>query len=464
MDQDTDRAFAILLQEIGAHLDDPRGRAVTPRVDARELRRQIELRYRDLSSGRPLADLARDAVRMLREWNVQITHPRYFGLFNPSVKPASVLADALVSLFNPNLAARAAAQGACAIERFTLDRFLDLLGFPVAESEASFTSGGGEANHQSLLAALAHRFPRFVEEGAAALGSRPVLYLSADAHGSLPKAAQACGLGRRAVRTVRLDSRRRLDPADLAEQIARDREEGFAPFFVAATAGTTAAGALDPIAGAADVAEREGLWLHVDAAWGGLALLSPKLRPLLAGIERADSVTWDAHKGLSVPLGAGMFFTRHRAAAERAFTVDAAYMPRADGGGGDPYALTLQWSRRFIGLKVFLTLASSGLEGIAAEVERMAAVGEALRQRLREGGWRIINETPLPVVCFTHERIESGAVRGVDLLDRVLRRGRVWLSHVKLDGRFALRACITSFLAGDEDVQLLVEELRSALA
>src|SRR6185436_18465465 len=157
-----------------AHLEEPRGRPVTPRVDAGELRRQLEGRYRDLAAGRPLADLARDAVRMLREWNVQITHPRYFGLFNPSVKPASVLADALVSLFNPNLAARATAQGACAIERFTLERFLDLLGFPVADSEASFTSGGGEANHQALLTALAHRFPGFVEEGAAAVGARPV--------------------------------------------------------------------------------------------------------------------------------------------------------------------------------------------------------------------------------------------------------------------------------------------------
>jgi len=463
MDHDTDRAFAILLREIAAHLDDPRGRAVTPRVEAGELRRQIEQRYRDLAGGRPLAELARDAVRMLREWNVQITHPRYFGLFNPSVKPASVLADALVSLFNPNLAARAAAQGACAIERFTLERFLDLLGFPAADSEASFTSGGGEANHQALLTALANRFPGFVEEGAAALGARPVLYLSADAHGSLPKAAQACGLGRRAVRTVRVDSQRRLDLEDLAAQVARDRAEGLAPFFIAATAGTTAAGAVDPVAGAAELAAQEGLWLHVDAAWGGLALLSPKLRPLLAGIERADSVTWDAHKGLSVPLGAGMFFTRHRAAAERAFTVDAGYMPRADGTGGDPYALTLQWSRRFIGFKVFLTLASIGFDRLAAEVERMAAVGEALRERLRKGGWRLVNETPLPVVCFTHERIESGAVRGVELLDRVLRRGRVWISHVKLDGRFAFRACITSFLATDEDAEFLVEELRSAM-
>src|SRR5262249_35011394 len=145
----------------------------------------------------------------------------------------------------------------------------------------------------------------FPEEGAAGFEGRPVLYLSEDAHGSLPKAAQACGLGRRAVRTVAADAGPRLDLRDLAAQAARDGAAGLEPFFVAATAGTTSAGAIDPLEEIARFAAGEGLWLHVDAAWGGLALLSPKLRPLLRGIERADSVTWDAHKGLSVPLGAG---------------------------------------------------------------------------------------------------------------------------------------------------------------
>jgi len=464
MDAQVERALELLRQEIEEHLADPRGRVVTPRVDPGEARRQIESRYSSLERGRPLGELAAEALRLLREGNVQITHPRYFGLFNPSVKPASVIADALVSLFNPNLAASAAAQGAWALERFTLERFLGLLGFPVAESEASFTSGGAEANHTALLVALAHRFPGFVEGGAASLGEKPVLYFSEDAHGSLLKAAQASGIGRGSVRRVPLDRSRRLDPAALERLVAEDRARSLAPFLVAATAGSTSAGAIDPLEEVARIAAREGLWLHVDAAWGGLALVSPRLRGLLRGIERADSVTWDAHKGLSIALGAGMFFTRHRAAVERAFGVEAGYMPRSAEGPADPYAVTLQWSRRFLGLKVFLTLAEAGMEGLAAEVERMAALGEELRARLEEAGFILLNDSPLPVVCFTHGRIDSGAVRGLIVLDRVLRRGRVWISHLKLDGRFALRACITSYRAESRDVAFLVEEVKEVLA
>ncbi len=463
MQDEVARCLALLAREIEAHRGDPRARRVTPAISSREMRRQIENRYGDLSRGRPLRELTAEMIRLLREWNVQITHPRYFGLFNPSVKPASVVADALVSLFNPNLAARAAAEGACVLERFTLERFLGLLGFPVETSEASFTSGGAEANHQAVLTAMAHRFPRAIEEGVGALDRRPVLYVSADAHGSMAKAAQASGLGSRAVRRVPLDGRRRMDPEALGRLVSADRAAGLEPFLVAATAGTTAAGAVDPLEAVAIVAAREGLWLHVDAAYGGIALLSRRLKPLLSGIEQADSVTWDAHKTLSLALGAGMFFSRHREAVARAFGIEAGYMPRSAEGEEDPYATTLQWSRRFLGLRVFMTLAAEGTSGLAEDADRVAALGHELRARLTQAGFTLLNDSELPVVCFTHPRIDAGEVRGLDILDRVLRSGRAWISHVSLSGRFALRACVTSYLANEADLDCLVEEVRAAL-
>ncbi|MGB5035110.1 MAG: pyridoxal-dependent decarboxylase, partial [Blastocatellia bacterium] len=192
---------------------------------------------------------------------------------------------------------------------------------------------------------------------------------------------------------------------------------------------------------------------------------------VLAGISRADSVTWDAHKWLSVPMGAGMFFCRHREAVERAFGVSTSYMPGALGADTpDPYATTAQWSRRAIGLKVFMALAELGTAGCGALIEQQAEMGELLRARLREAGWLVVNDTPLPVVCFTNADIRTGRFTTGDVVRAISERRRVWISDVVLGqdatgnpatGERVLRACITSFRTDAGDVECLVEELKA---
>jgi glutamate/tyrosine decarboxylase-like PLP-dependent enzyme len=214
--------------------------------------------------------------------------------------------------------------------------------------------------------------------------------------------------------------------------------------------------------------EEGGLWLHVDAAWGGAAALVPELRPVLDGVSRASSVTFDAHKWLSVPMGAGMYITRHPGILERTFRVAAGYMPR-DGAGlpvMDPYAHSMQWSRRFIGLKVFLSLAVAGWEGYEAAVRHQTAMGGRLRERLREEGWQVVNDTPLPVACF----VDSGAGgRSAAFLEgvaaAVLASGEAWISTTAVgEVGPALRACITNYRTGPEDVDALVAALDRARA
>src|SRR5262249_33119400 len=211
-------------------------------------------------------------------------------------------------------------------------------------------------------------------------------------------------------------------------------------------------------------AETHGAWFHVDAAWGGAAVLTPRLRSALDGIERADSITWDAHKWLSVPMGAGMFFCRHPEAVGRAFAVSTtSYMPPSQEAAVDPYSTTMQWSRRAIGLKVFMTLAESGADGIASRIDRQARMGDRLRVRLRESGWTVVNETVLPLVCFTHDDIRSGRVTTTAVLDTIYARGNVWISDVVLGRRErVLRACITNFKTDDDDLESLVGELEHA--
>jgi glutamate/tyrosine decarboxylase-like PLP-dependent enzyme len=206
------------------------------------------------------------------------------------------------------------------------------------------------------------------------------------------------------------------------------------------------------------------MWLHVDGAWGASASLSPRLRHLVDGVELADSVTWDAHKWMSVSMGAGMFFTRHPDALRRAFEVNASYVPAETPARVDLYQDSLQWSRRFIGLKVFMTLATLGAKRMAEHIEWQAQMGDELRRKLVDNGWIVVNDTPLPVVCFTHPGLREQRTDLEELAARIREQGDVWISSVQLDNTRVLRACITSYRTTPADLDILIDSLRMVAA
>ncbi|MFY9820398.1 MAG: aminotransferase class V-fold PLP-dependent enzyme [Thermoanaerobaculia bacterium] len=400
------------------------------------------------------------AVEGLWRWQVHTPHPRYFGLFNPATTPMGIAADTLVAAFNPQLAAWSHSPLAAEVEQHLVRAFAGRFGFDPARAEGTFTSGGAEANHTALATAMTRAFPEVGRRGMLALRSQPILYVSPEAHHSFLKAARLAGLGTEAVREVRVDAGLRMRPEDLRARIREDREEGLAPFLVVATLGSTSAGVVDPVAELAQVADEEGIWLHADAAWGGAAALAPELAGVIEGISRASSITFDTHKWLSVPMGAGLYLTRHPGILERTFRVSARYMPReaATLGVADPYAHSMQWSRRFIGLKVFLSLAVAGWEGYAEAVRHQTAMGDLLRRRLTEEGWVVVNDTPLPVVCFADGGREGRSSSFLDAVAAdVVGSGEAWISTVVLgEVGTALRACITNYRTGPGDVEALV--------
>jgi glutamate/tyrosine decarboxylase-like PLP-dependent enzyme len=407
--------------------------------------------------------LMQDVSAMLRQWNVHTTHPRYFGLFNPPAGLASVVADSLVALYNPQLATWSHAPAANEIEQFTLKYLMPYFGLDPATAFANFTTGGAEANLSAVLSALTHRYPEYGDRGL--LGSvkaQPLIYLSQEAHDSFVKIAHITGLGREALRVIPTDERLKMDVGALADQLARDEKAGSQPFMLVGTAGTTGAGVIDPLPELAAICRAKELWFHVDAAYGGAAILSPRLRVHLQGIEAANSITCDAHKWFSVSMSAGMFFCRHAQTVGRTFRVRADYMPGEIGDTVDPYLTTIQWSRRFIGLKLFMTLAEAGIYQFVAHIEHQADMGALLRRRLESHGWQILNETPLPVVCFTHAQLGPEDVSA--LLARVYAQKQVWISETRLKKHVpALRACITSFHTQAGDIDVLVEALQNAL-
>ena len=438
---------------------------VTPPLDPVKLRALLS-RF-DFSAPMDAFEALDFLVEGLWKFQTHTPHPRYYGLFNPAPTTMGIAGDALVAAFNPQLAAWSHSPLAIEVEQHLVRAFGARFGYDPAQTDGTFASGGMEANHTAVLTALVQTFPEFSCRGVRALAAQPVLYVSAEAHHSLLKVARLCGLGTDAVHEIPVDDSLRMNPEVLVSRIAQDRGQGFAPFMVVATAGTTNAGVIDPLAALAEVAAREKLWLHVDAAWGGAAALVPEMRSLLEGIERSDSLTFDAHKWLSVPMGAGIYITRHTDILDRTFRTAVGYMPReaAELDVVDPFMHSIQWSRRAIGLKVFLSLAVAGWEGYATAIRQMVAMGALLREQLEASGWQVVNETPLPLCCFIDRRHAEG--RSAAYLHavamKVVGSGKAWISTTRLANSVpVLRACITNYRTSGDDIAALIGALDEA--
>ena len=427
---------------------------VSPTLDVNAIR--ASLAAIDLNEPATPEAAVRFAVDGLTRYQVHTPHPRYFGLFNPAPTTMGIAADALVAAFNPQIAAWSHSPFAAETERYLIAQLGQKFGYELADG--AFTSGGMEANHTAILTALTHHFPDFGPLGLRALPGQPVLFITSESHHSFKKAARLAGLGDASVRYVPVTPDLRMSPEALQVAIKQERQAGNVPFFVGATAGTTNAGVIDPLTQIAAIAADEKLWFHTDAAWGGGAALVPELRPYLDGIQLSDSITFDAHKWLSVPMGAGVYLTRHPNIMDQTFAVQTAYMPKeaAHLDIVDPHLHTMQWSRRFIGLKLLLSLMVSGWEGYEATIRHQTAMGQLLRTKLRESGWELANDTPLPVVCFRDP--QGDAARQKDLALKVVASGQAWISTTLLRGSdTVLRACITNYRTSPSDINALVE-------
>ncbi|HYL70991.1 MAG TPA: pyridoxal-dependent decarboxylase, partial [Candidatus Dormibacteraeota bacterium] len=355
----------------------------TPDIDIETFSR--ELAGFDFAARRPLEQLLEWSIGVLEHGVTHQTHPRYFGLFNPTPTFPAQCADRIVSSFNPQLASATTSPAAVALEAHVIRSVAQRAGFPPGAG-GHFTSGGSEANYTGMLCALTRAHPSFASDGARAFPGQPVFYVSKECHGSWVKIAHQVGIGRSAAHLVPTDGRGRMSAAALEQGVAGDLAAGRVPFLIVATAGTSNAGMVDPLNACADLAARYGLWYHADAAWGGSIVASERLRAAVAGLERADSATIDAHKWFATTMGCGMFIVRNPAALTAAFQVAATYMPSRE-LSLDPYTNSVQWSRRFLGLRLFLSLAAAGWAGHAAHIERAVAQAAWIRAALQKKGW-----------------------------------------------------------------------------
>jgi glutamate/tyrosine decarboxylase-like PLP-dependent enzyme len=440
-----------LLEAAGARV--PAGR-VTPSIDMERFRSDLaEFRF---AGSRPFDEVLDWTIAQLQTGLVQLTHPRYLGLFNPAPSFAAQCADRIAGAFNPQLATATTSPVAVEIEAHVVRAVAQRAGLP-AHSAGHFTSGGSEANATALTCALTRADTGFAQSGARAFAGQPMFYISADSHLAWIKIAHAAGIGRVAARQVATDGTGRMSAPALRACIAADRAEGCVPVMIVATAGTTNAGMIDPLHACADLAAEHGVWLHVDAAWGGGVIASDALRGMLSGIERADSVTIDAHKWFATTMGCGMFLSPHVGLLSAAFDVSTSYMPSRN-VARDPYVSSAQWSRRFLGLRLFLSLAAGGWPAHAAHVERAVDLIHLLAARMAGYGWRIANEPAMAVVCL-EPPADAPPVR--EIVARVLRSGAAWVSAAKFEGRNVIRACVTHGETSPADIAAVAELLES---
>ncbi len=320
-----------------------------------------------------------------------------------------------------------------------------------AGAQGILTSGGSIAN---LAATVAARVDR--------LGDDPqggVVYASEHAHASVTKAARLAGIPVRHIRTVACTPDLRLDPGDLDAAVRRDRAAGLRPFLVVASAGTTNTGTIDPLPAVAEVAARAGLWLHVDAAYGGFFWLTARGRARLAGLERADSITLDPHKGLFLPYGTGCLLVRDGQTLRRGHAGEAAYLQDLDAVGDDTpdFAdLSPELTRDFRGLRLWLPLHLHGLAAFRSALDEKLDLTEQVHAALAADERFEVPWSPeLTVVAFRLRGADDAANRA--LLARINASQRVVLSSTRVDGRFTLRVAILAHRTHRERITELLE-------
>jgi glutamate/tyrosine decarboxylase-like PLP-dependent enzyme len=273
------------------------------------------------------ASSALDLARATLRFSVRTAHPRFMNQLFGGCDPAGILGEWIAAVSNTSMYTYEAAPVGTVVELALIERLNSYVGF--SDGEGVFTPGGSISNLMSVLAARHRAFPHLKREGLRS-DEQPVLFVSAESHYSLKRAAIVAGLGAQAAVPVPVDEVGRMRPDELERLIRKERARGRTPFYVAATAGTTVAGAFDPIEPIADVAERHGLWLHIDGSYGGSVLLSDRLRHLLAGSERADSMAWNPHKLMGVPLSSSALLVKRAGALASTLEVDADYLFHED--------------------------------------------------------------------------------------------------------------------------------------
>jgi aromatic-L-amino-acid decarboxylase len=427
----------------------------------------------------PIEAILGDYTRLIEPNVTHWQHPGFLAYFATTASGPGILGEMLTAGIGSNAMLWRTSPVATELEEVVVDWLRQALGLPES-FDGLLTDTASISSLTALAAAREGAGPGASSHGlAAATGGRPRIYASTEAHSSIDKAAMTLGIGRESVIKIRTNDRLEMDPCALAEAIAADRAAGDTPIAIVATIGTTASTSVDPVALIAEIAQREGLWLHVDAAYAGAVAIIPERRAPFEGWERADSIVVNPHKWLFTPLDASLLLTRRMPALRAAFSLVPEYLRTLDRETPvrDYNEYIPQLGRRFRALKLWIQLRWFGLEGLRRRIERHIEFAQAFAAWIdADPDWDRLAPVPFSTVCFRyrpaaiaeHEGDEAIRVRldaaNERLIDAVNRTGEVFLSHARLGGRFTIRLSVGNLRTELRHVERAWELLRREAA
>jgi aromatic-L-amino-acid decarboxylase len=462
---------------VADYLDEVERYAVLPNVRPSDLRAQLAAPPPE--APQPLGEILRDIEALVVPNVTHWQHPGFFGYFPASASAVGLLGELVTTGLNANAFLWRTSPVGAELESITVDWLRQGLGLP-PEFDGLYNDTASTSSLTSLAAARQQATGGASQSG---LHTSPPLrvYASADAHSSIERAAMILGIGRDGVHAIGVDERRAMRPDELARAIAMDRAAGWLPAAVVATVGTTSTTGVDPVAEIADICARDGVWLHVDAAYAGTVALLPEMRHHFAGWERADSIVVNPHKWLFTPFDCSLLLTRRMDVVRSALSLVPEYL-RTTGGreaGRDYSEYGPQLGRRARGIKMWMLLRYFGLDGLRSRLRQHLAWASELADTVAtEPQAELMAPVPFGLVCFrwrparyVGREAEPQVAAALDqlneaILDRVNADGRAFLSHTRIDGRFTLRLAIGNIRTERRHVQQawqVVRDTASAL-
>jgi aromatic-L-amino-acid decarboxylase len=447
-----------LVDWIATYLEQVERYPVVPRVAPGDVRSALPRHAPE--HGEPFESVFADFERILVPAQTHWNHPGFLAYFASSASAPGVLGEMLAGALNQQAMLWKTSPASTELEETTLGWLRQLVGLPEPFEGVIYDTASVSTLH-ALAAARECAVPAVRARGLAAAGAPLRIYASEHAHSSVDKAVMTLGFGLDALRKIPADADFRMRPDALASAIDEDRARGILPVAVIATIGTTSTTSVDPVAAIAGICAARGVWLHVDAAYAGVAAMVPELRPLYDGWERADSIVLNPHKWLFTPMDISVLFCRQMNVLRAAFSLVPDFLKTAEGEAGVRNLMDtgIQLGRRFRSLKLWMVMRDFGAEGLRAVYREHLRLARQLASWIdADARFERVAPVPFSVVCFRLRGASGQTPADVDglneqLMERVNASGEVYLSHTRLDGRFVIRLAIGHYRTEQRHVE-----------
>ena len=458
-----------LIDWIADYFENIDQRPVLPAMEPGDLKAQLP--SAPPAHGEPMEQIIADVDRLIAPALTHWSHPSFFAYFATSTSGPGIFGELLSAAFDNKSMLWRTSPASTELEEVVLDWLRQMMGLDPGMIGIIYDTASVSSMH-AIAAAREGVEQRIREEGMSGRPDLPLLrvYVSEQAHSSIEKAVITLGLGQRGLRKIPTDSEFRMDVDALADAINEDKRNGYRPFCIVATVGTTSTSSIDPVQKIIPIGEEHAMWLHVDAAYAGSAAVVPEFRHILAGCERADSIVTNPHKWLFTPFDLSVLYCRHMDLLKRAFSLVPEYLRTPEQEkvrSGSDYGIQL--GRRFRALKLWMVMRYFGHEGLAARIREHCRVARLFASWVDESpDWELLAPVPLALVCFRAKPgdvpVEKLDALNEAIMHRVNASGRALLSHTRLNDKLTLRLSVGNIRTTEQHVrqvwQLLNEELQ----